>query len=194
MFSYIKGQLIEKGKDRAIVETAGGVGYELNIIASEQNLFPQKSEPVLLYCHLYVREDVQRLYGFLKRANRDFFRQLLGIKGLGPSMALNILSDLGAERFRKAVHEQDLDSLMTISGVGKKTARRLILELAEKLPLDPMDSGQTSDNQIVEEAVEALIGLGFGKAEASKMIRRRVEKKDYSSLEELIGDSLSTTD
>ncbi len=191
MYSYIKGQLIEKGKDRAIVETKSGVAYELLIIDSERSLFPGTGDLITLFAHLYVREDLQRLFGFIKRSNRNFFRQLLNLKGVGPSMALNILSDLGADRFRKAIHEEDLDTLQTISGVGKKTARRLVLELAEKLVTGPADADNSTNDKILNEAVEALLGLGFTKREASKMVSNVTNKIQYDSLEKLIGDSLS---
>lgn len=193
MYSYVCGELIEKGKDRAIVETKGGVGYELFIADGERARFPAAGESIKLYTHLYVREDQQKLYGFIKRANRDFFRQLQQLSGVGPSMALSVLSDLGADRFRQAIHEQDLDTLKTIKGVGKKTAQRLIVELAEKLPSQPVaeDSGT---QKMSEEAVEALLGLGFPQKEATRVVKEALGEDDYETLEELISAALQRTE
>ncbi len=190
MYSYITGKLIEKGKDRAIVETAGGIAFELFIIDSERPEFPPARETIKLYTHQYVREDALKLYGFINRSNRDFFRQLLPQKGVGPSMALNILSDLGAKNFRQAVHNQDLDKLQTIHGVGKKTARRLVLEMAEKLPEQTADVSPQKQ-KIYEEAVEALIGLGFNKSRATKEVHKAGKKNDFESVEDLIGETLT---
>lgn len=191
MYSYIQGELIEKGKDRAIVETAAGIAFELFIIDSERPEFPAAGEPVKLYTHQYVREDDLRLFGFINRSNRDFFRQLLPEKGVGPSMALSILSDLGAKNFRKAVHNQDLETLKTIHGVGKKTARRLVLEMAEKLPEQPTEDVSPQEQKNYEEATEALIGLGFNKSEATKAVQAVGREADFDSVEDLIGATLS---
>ncbi len=189
MYSYVCGELIEKGKDRAIVETKGGIGYELFIADGERARFPSAGDPVKLYTHLYVREDQQKLYGFIKRANRDFFRQLQQLSGVGPSMALAVLSDLGADRFRKAVQEQDLDTLKTIKGVGKKTAQRLIVELAEKLPAQPV-AADSGTQKMSEEALEALLGLGFPQKEATRMVKKALEAEDHETLEDLISAAL----
>lgn len=191
MYSYVKGELKEKGKDRAIVETPGGVAYEILIADSERSRFPDSGVQVKIFTHLYVREDAQRLYGFVRRSNRDFFRQLLTLNGVGPSMGLSILSDLGAERFRQAVHDQDLEALKTIHGVGQKTGRRLILEMAEKLPEQPEAGVGSRERQFIEEATEALMGLGFNKGEASRVVKKAADRDNFDTLEELIEEGLS---
>ncbi|MGM0381392.1 MAG: Holliday junction branch migration protein RuvA [bacterium] len=190
MYSYVKGELVEKGRDRVVVETAGGVGFELHIVESERPELPQTGQEVRMFSHLYVREDKMRLYGFVNRSTRDFFRKLLPQKGIGPSMAVNILSGMGPDKFRRAIHNQDVEALQEIHGVGKKTARRLIVEMAEKLPLEPGSESQEED-PVVEEAIEALMGLGFGKEEADSAVRKTASGAEYSNVEELIQATFS---
>lgn len=190
MYSYIRGKLAEKGKDRVVVETPGGIGYELYIVESERPELPETGDDFRMFTHMYVREDRMRLYGFVNRSTRDFFRKLLPQKGIGPSMAVNILSGMGADKFRRAVHNQDVDALTGIHGVGKKTARRLIVEMAEKIPLQPEEES-AQEAPIVEEAIEALMGLGFGKDEASKAVRETARSDEFSNVEELIQATFS---
>ena len=188
MYAFVRGRLAEKGLDRAIVETGDGVGFEIFIAESERELFPETGETIQLYTHLYVREDRMNLFGFIKRAARDFFRQLLTQKGIGPSLALSVLSDMGAERFRSAIYNQDIDALKEIKGVGKKTAQRLIVEMAEKLPdPDPVQGPEP----LVDETVEALIGLGFHKDEAVDAVNASRREEDYETVEDLLSASLS---
>lgn len=188
MYAYIRGRLEKKGLDRAIVETANGVAYEIMIAESERDQFPETGEEIQLHTHLYVREDKQRLYGFVNRAGRDFFRQLMTQKGIGPSLALSVLSDMGAERFREAIYNQDIDALKEIKGVGKKTAQRLIVEMAEKLP-EPDE--QEGPRPVVDEAIEALLGLGFNKSEATEAVEQAAEEGDHDDVEDLLSESLA---
>lgn len=190
MYAFIRGTLIEKGRDRVHIETKGGVGYEIFISQNERDSFPDSGEDLLLHTHLHVREDKQQLFGFLNRSTRDFFRDLLPQKGVGPKLAVSILSDLGAEEFRKAVHRQDTEALKSVKGVGKKTARRLIVEMGEKLPEPEKDA--TIQDPRYDEAVQALRGLGFNKDEASEAVRTALDdvETDDMSLEDLIGRGL----
>ncbi|MFP4687063.1 MAG: Holliday junction branch migration protein RuvA [bacterium] len=194
MFAFIEGTLVEKGKDRVIIQTSGGVGYELYTVESERDDFPKSGSQVKFFTHLYVREDRQIIYGFIHRASRDFFRQLLPQKGIGPSMAINILSGMGPEKFRRAIHNQDMDALTMINGVGKKTAQRLIVELAEKLPLASGEGTSAESLPVLEEAIEALIGLGFTKGEATSTVEKTARKVDFDSVEELIQATFSRLD
>lgn len=201
MFSYISGELAEKGQDRIIVEARSGVAYEVFIAQSERNSFPETSQQVKIHTHLHVREDALKLYGFYNRSTRNFFRQLLPQKGVGPKLAMSILSDLGPEAFRKAVHNQDTDKLKEVSGVGNKTAKRLIVEMSEKLPA-PSDGSASGDadpqGALFNEALEALLGLGFQKNQASSAVREALElmndqEQEYD-LETLISQSLQNLD
>lgn len=188
MYAYVTGTLAEKGMDRAIVETSGGVAYEIYIAESERPEFPETGQDIRLYTHLYVREDRMNLFGFIRRAARDFFRQLLTQKGIGPSLALSVLSDMGAERFRSAIYHQDVDALKEIKGVGKKTAQRLIVEMAEKLPEPDPEEGP---KPLVDETVEALIGLGFRKEEAVEAVNEARKTTEADNVEDLLSESLS---
>jgi Holliday junction DNA helicase RuvA len=188
VYAYVKGRLEKKGLDRAIVETQSGVAYEILIAESERSEFPDTGEEIQLHTHLYVREDKQRLYGFINRAARDFFRQLMTQKGIGPSLALSVLSDMGAERFREAIYDQDIDALKEIKGVGKKTAQRLIVEMAEKLPEPDEKEGP---RPLVDEAIEALLGLGFRKSEATEAVEQAADDAEHDDVEDLLSDSLT---
>ncbi|MFB6356842.1 MAG: Holliday junction branch migration protein RuvA [bacterium] len=190
MIAFIRGELVQKGKDRAIVETSGGVGYELFIASSERPEFPETGEEICLHSHMYVREDRMQLYGFIHRTTRDFFRQLLTQKGVGPKLAVSILSQMGADEFRNAVLNNDMDTLTQIKGVGEKTAKRLILEMAEKLPEPAGGNGEGSPFH--DEAVEAMIGLGFQQGEANRAVREASKSGDFSNVEELLQKSLET--
>lgn len=191
MYSFLNGKLVEKGRDRVNIMTDDGVGYEVFISQNERSSFPATGERLTLYTHLHVREDNLQLFGFLNRSTRDFFRDLLPRKGIGPRLAISILSDLGADQFRKAVHRQDTETLTQVKGVGQKTAKRLIVEMAEKIP-HPTEDGQPVDEPIFEEAVQALRGLGFSKDRASGAIRKALKKttNDEPELESILSRGL----
>lgn len=192
MYSFIDGTLVEVGRDRVNLLTSAGVAYEAFIVESERENYPSTGSELRLFTHLHVREDQMALYGFLSRSNRDFFRQLLPQKGIGPRLALSILSDLGSDAFREAVFQQDLETLTRVKGVGDKTARRLVVELGEKLPRHPEDT--STYQPIMHEASEALVGLGFDKKEAGEAVRRALDDEDHDpdedGLEDLISRSL----
>ncbi len=187
MYAFIKGRLVKKGRDRVHIETRGGVGYEIFISQRERDSYPPTGQELRLHTHLHVREDNLQLFGFLNRSTRDFFRDLLPRKGVGPKLAVSILSDLGAENFRKAVHRQDTEALKSVKGIGKKTAKRLILEMGEKLPKPEEDSAVR--DPLYDEAVQALRGLGFNKDKATDAIRTAMDEvgDGDKTLEDLIG-------
>jgi Holliday junction DNA helicase RuvA len=192
MFAFLRGTLVEKGRDRVNLATTSGVGYEIFICQSERDQLPATDETAVFHTHLHVREDKLKLYGFINRSTRDFFRDLLPQKGIGPKLALSILSDLGADAFRRAVHQQDTDTLMDVKGVGKKTAKRLIVEMSEKLPRAEEGNGYASDPTF-NEAVQALQGLGFSQKQSSGAVREALEQGPNASpeLEDVIGLALS---
>ncbi len=192
MFAFLSGTLVEKGRDRVNLAAKSGVGYEIFICQSERDQFPETGKEVTLHTHLHVREDQLKIYGFVNRSTRDFFRDLLPQQGIGPKLALSILSDLGADAFRRAIHQQDTDTLMDVKGVGKKTAKRLIVEMSEKLPRSEEGSGYAGD-PIFNEAVQALQGLGFTQEQASGAVREALDQmqNDSPELEDVIGLALS---
>lgn len=190
MYAFIQGTLEQKGRDRVNILTPAGIGFEVFILQSERSSFPSTGEELKLYTHLHVREDQLKLYGFLNRSTRDFFRDLLPQKGIGPKLGISILSDLGADEFRKAVHRQDTDALTQVKGVGKKTAKRLIVEMGEKLPRS--DEDVVEQDPLFDEAVQALRGLGFSKNEATGAVRNARDSGDEElELEDLISKSLN---
>jgi Holliday junction DNA helicase RuvA len=192
MFAFVRGTLVEKGRDRVNVLVDGGVGYEIFICQSERDQFPSTGNEVTFFTHLHVREDKMKLYGFINRSTRDFFRDLLPQKGIGPKLALSVLSDLGADAFRTAIHQQDTDALMDVKGVGKKTAKRLIVEMSEKLPKAEEGDGYAGE-PIYNEAIQALQGLGFSQEQSSDAVRNALDQvaDGNPELEDVIGLALS---
>jgi Holliday junction DNA helicase RuvA len=192
MFAFVRGTLVEKGRDRVNVLVDGGVGYEIFICQSERDQFPSTGNEVTFFTHLHVREDKMKLYGFINRSTRDFFRDLLPQKGIGPKLALSVLSDLGADAFRTAIHQQDTDALMDVKGVGKKTAKRLIVEMSETLPKAEEGDGYAGE-PIYNEAIQALQGLGFSQEQSSDAVRNALDQvaDGNPELEDVIGLALS---
>ena len=176
MIGLIRGVLLEKAEESILVE-AHGVGYELQVPDSHVASLPPVGEEVRLYTHLIWKEDSISLYGFLKRQERDMFRMLIQVSGVGPKMAMSCLSVLGQQELLRALSSGDVRRLQAISGIGKKTAARLCVDLKEKakkllalqgefdreeVPSDLGVPGATSmDGTLWNEAYSALINLGY---------------------------------
>ncbi|WP_426416548.1 Holliday junction branch migration protein RuvA [Aestuariirhabdus sp. LZHN29] len=197
MIGRLRGTLLEKQPPNLLIE-AGGVGYEVDAPMSVFYRLPELGQEVTLYTHFVVREDAQLLYGFADRKERELFRTLIRVNGVGPKLALTILSGIEASAFVRCVHSNDSASLVKLPGVGKKTAERLIVEMRDKLDglgasfaelptlAAAVDSVPVQDQ--VSDAVSALVALGYKPAEASRAVSR-VEEAGLSS-EELIRRSL----
>ena len=172
MIASIRGSLIFVGVDHCVVET-GGVGF---LVYAPRNVLGALGElggDVLLYTHLHIREDVLALYGFASTDQRHLFETLLGVSGVGPKVALSVLSSGGADEVRAAIAGGDTTRLTRVPGVGKKMAERLVLELRGKLDVKglPAAAGATPALMAVNaELAEMLVGLGFSAAEASTAI------------------------
>jgi Holliday junction DNA helicase RuvA len=167
MITFLQGKLVEALPTQVVVDV-NGVGYEVLIPLSSFNKLPPPGQPVKLLTQLVIREDAHILYGFMSAAERDLFRLLVGtVSGIGPKTALNILSGMNATTFRGAVAGGDVKSLSQISGVGKKTAERIVVELRDKVGAAgawEAASAQRSlspDDQKLNDAVLALMALGF---------------------------------
>lgn len=188
MISYIKGILADLLEDRVILENRG-IGYEILVPGSLISRMPLIGEELQLYTYLYVREDALMLYGFLNREDLNVFKLLLGVSGIGPKGALAILSVITPHELRLAVAIEDAKLIATAPGVGMKTAKKLIIELKDKLKADEMDdiSDVRDDNNkddrddispenqlqmIQKEAIEALTALGYGRSEAVSAVRK----------------------
>jgi Holliday junction DNA helicase RuvA len=183
MIGRLKGILLEKLPPQLVVDVQG-VGYELEAPMSTFYQLPSAGEEVLLHTHLVVREDAQLLYAFFSQSERQLFRDLIRINGVGPKLALTILSGVSADEFTRCVMDGNAKALTNLPGVGKKTAERLIVELRDRLAKQVeaalIDTGGSSAvastgyrrvENPVSDAVSALISLGYKAQEASQMVR-----------------------
>lgn len=179
MISQISGIVAGREPDRVELLTPGGVGYELLIPLSVYEALPRGGEQFTLYTHLVVREDGWQLYGFTSVHERRVFQRLLGAKGVGPALALGLLSTLSAERLVRAIRERDLAALQSVPRVGRKKAEQLILDLADKLDDLQGDGGASGGRPEVpgaEDAARALVSLGYTSVEAERAVRAALEE------------------
>jgi Holliday junction DNA helicase RuvA len=172
MIGRIQGELVEKNPPQVVV-MCHGVGYEIDVPMSTFYHLPRTGESVQLLTHLVVREDAHLLYGFLTAAERTAFRQLLKISGVGPKVALSVLSGLSVEDLSAAVASQDAARLTKVPGIGKKTAERLVLELRDKLPVavSAVRAGAAAPSGN-GDVVNALLGLGYNEREAAAAVKQ----------------------
>ena len=192
MITFLNGTLASALPTQAIVDVAG-VGYEVFIPLSSYDKLPTAGQPVRILTHLHVREDAQILYGFMTAAERDLFRLLVNnVSGIGPKLALAVLSGMSVNNFKAAVVNSDVASLSKISGVGKKTAERIVLELKDKLGVAAAWEAAsamhapTPEQEKANEAVLALIALGYKQIDAHKTVRELQEKGEAKPAEELV--------
>jgi Holliday junction DNA helicase RuvA len=170
MIASITGRLAAKGADRVVIETSGGVGYEVTVPLGVMERLPDVGERVTLATELVVKEDGHYLYGFLTEAEKRFFQRLTSVSGVGPKTAIALLSALGAERGARAIKGKDIAALASVSGIGRKTAERLALELGDKVE-DFADAGAPVTGS-AEAAVRALERLGYPGSEADRAVRQ----------------------
>ena len=197
MIAFLEGTLAE-ALPTQIVVNVHGIGYQILIPVSSYERLPQPGAPVKILTHLAVREDAHILYGFLTPGERDLFRLLLHhVTGVGPKIALAVLSGLPVEMFKAAVVAGDIAAISKISGVGKKTAERIVLELKDKLGVAAEWEASSAKNAPSEadvrmhDAVLALISLGYKQVEAHKAVRRVLDLLESApSAEELIRQAL----
>lgn len=192
MISRLRGTLVSKELDRVELETGGGVVYEVEIPLSILERLPPEGSPVEIRTLQVVRQDSATLYGFLELHERDLFGRLLTASGVGVKVALAMLSTYSAHRLARALAEKDLPALTQIPGVGKKTAERIALELAEKVKdLAVGPEGEPLAAPGGKEAVAALVALGYSFMNADRAVRRVIQDGDPGSSEELIRKALS---
>lgn len=197
MIGRLSGILLQKQAPELLLDVAG-VGYELLASMTTFIDLPEIDNKVTLFTHLIVREDAHTLYAFSSEKERALFRILLKVNGVGPKMALAIVSGMTANEFAQRVHANDVAGLTRLPGVGKKTAERLIIEMRDRLPepsegLDDKDTGQATliPRNIEEEAVGALLALGYKPAQASKMVSSF--SSDDLSVEEIVRNALKAS-
>ncbi|BAH37675.1 MAG TPA: Holliday junction branch migration protein RuvA [Gemmatimonas aurantiaca] len=186
MISQVRGTIMHRELDRVEIMTASGVAYECLIPLSVFESLPSEGQTVTLHTHLVVREDAWHLYGFAHAYERAVFQKLLHAKGVGPALALGILSALTPDRVVRALHEKDVLTLMRVPRVGRKKAEQIILDLADKIDaVGPAPATGTAPSPLGDDAVRALIALGYNQTEADRAVRAVVESgapKDVSSL------------
>lgn len=196
MIGQIRGIILEKQPPQLLVDVAG-VGYEIDAPMGTFYQLPDIGSEVILFTHFVVREDAQLLYGFFTRDERLLFRTLLKVNGIGPRLALTILSSTTPEEFVHSVLNNDTGSLVRMPGVGKKTAERLVIEMRDKLSnwtntaregATLIKSENTYRHQALQDAISALITLGYKQQEANRMVTR-IDDGSASS-EELIRRAL----
>lgn len=193
MITFLHGRLARALPTQAIIDV-NGVGYELFIPLSSYDKLPALGQPIEILTHLHVREDAQVLYGFMSAAERDLFRLLVNhVTGIGPKLGLAVLSGMSVSSFKAAVVNSDVTSLSKISGLGKKTAERIVLELKDKVgvaaawEVASATHGPTPEQEQANEAVLALIALGYKQVDAHKTVRDLQEKEGAGNgAEELV--------
>jgi len=169
VIAQVSGRVAAKRADRVLVQTPGGLGYEIVVPLGVMERLPAVGEPVSLATELVVREDGWALYGFLDELGRRFFQRLIGVSGVGPKLAVSLVSTLGVERGARAVQEKNIALLASVSGIGKKTAERLALELADKVG-EFVDAAAASVSGAASAALQALERLGYARAEADRAL------------------------
>lgn len=189
MIGFLKGTLVSKRPPSLTIEV-GGVGYELDAPMSTFYGLPEVGQPLTLVTHLSIREDAHVLYGFSTESERTLFRSLLKVTGVGPRIALGVLSGMSVEAFYQCVREKNAASLTKIPGVGRKTAERLVLEMADRVPQKPhgADAVVVQPAAPANEAHDALLALGYKAAEAERMLKGLDAER--LATEELIREAL----
>jgi holliday junction DNA helicase RuvA len=171
MIAHLRGKLLAKHPNQAIVE-AGGVGYDVTISVPTFSGLPGTGGEVALHIHTHVREDTIALYGFLRPAEKTLFEKLLTVSGIGPKLAITILSGMAADEMVNAIRGNDIARLTRIPGIGKKTAERMVLELRDKLVVEKAGeiAAAPSTSPLEEDVLSALVNLGYQRAAAEKAL------------------------
>ena len=195
MIGRLQGTVIDKQAPDLLLDVQG-VGYEVLVSLSTFFAVPEVGQSVTLHTHFVVRDDAQLLFGFSDLSERTLFRHLIKVNGVGPKMALAILSGMSASEFALCVHNNDVATLVKLPGVGKKTAERLVIEMRDRVgDIEASAAGTAPANSqqpdIAEEAESALIALGYKPQDAAKMVNRAISE-DIASAEQLIRAALKS--
>ncbi len=194
MISYIRGELITIEEDRVIIDV-NGVGFGIYTPLQSMNYLPSIGEEVRLHTYMNVREDAIQLYGFLTRDDLKVFKLVIGVSGIGPKGGLSILSQMSPDDLRFAVMANDAKTIAKAPGIGKKTAEKLIIELKDKLDIEDVLNRDVEDvnvvssvstsNEVQEEAIQALVALGYGSTEATRAVKKVAINED-TTVEDLL--------
>ena len=196
MISQVAGTLVTRDVERVEITTGGGVTYEVAIPLGTFEALPPKGDAVTLFTHLVVRDDEWLLYGFGSARERAVFRRLLAATGVGPSLALGMLSRFSADRLVRAIREKDVETLQSVPRVGRKKAQQLVLDLADKLDDLSGDAapGTAPSAPGADHAVRALVSLGVAQPDADKAVREAITAgAGAGDLAALIRDALGRT-
>ncbi len=191
MITHIKGKLIEKNPTFAVIE-CNGVGYFLHISLNTYSSIPD-SENLLLYTQLIVREDSHTLFGFISKLEREIFKLLISVSGVGPSTARVMLSSMTTEQIQQAIASGDTAAIQSVKGIGTKTSQRVIIDLKDKIIKTyglSEDSFDNPHNTIKDEALSALEVLGYTKRQVDKLVQKIIQETPNISLEEVIKKAL----
>lgn len=171
MIAHLRGRLLIKHPNQAIVET-NGVGYDVTISVPTFSELPASGSEVALHIHTHVREDAIALYGFLRPAEKQLFERLISVSGIGPKLAITILSGMPADDIVNAIRGNDVAKLTRVPGIGKKTAERMVLELRDKLPKEAFGEVATAPavTPIEEDVLSALVNLGYQRPLAERAL------------------------
>jgi holliday junction DNA helicase RuvA len=191
MIAHLRGRLLAKHPNQAVVET-GGVGYDVTISVPTFSDLPGVGSEVALHIHTHVREDLIALYGFLRPAEKQLFEKLITVSGIGPKLAVTILSGMPADEMVGAIRGNDIARLTRIPGIGKKTAERMVLELRDKLPPAGVELPAAPVTSAMEEDVlSALVNLGYQRAAAERALAAVVKNGKDGSFEVTFREALA---
>ncbi len=192
MIGYLTGKIISKKPTQVLLDV-NGVGYIVNISVNTFDKLTEENSTTSLYTYLSVREDALTLYGFYTSSEKELFEILISVNGVGPKLALGILSGINVDEFKNAVTNNNISRLVAIPGIGKKTAERMIVELRDKINKVIVESSSGLSGTtftIKDDAVAALIGLGYNQKTAELTTRKLLEQNPSLSIEDLIKESL----
>ncbi len=191
MITQIKGRLVEKSPTELVID-CNGIGYLVNISLNTYSLLSD-SESISLYTHLQVKEDSHTLFGFFEKTERNLFRKLISVSGIGASTARTMLSSLSPDEIQRAILSENVTTIQSIKGIGLKTAQRVIIELRDKVAVlgDVDDSTIGMSNSKREEALSALEVLGYSRKQTTKVIDKIIGDNSEISVEGIIKDALN---
>jgi holliday junction DNA helicase RuvA len=190
MINHLTGRLVEKNPAFVVIE-CGGVGYYVNISLHTYSMLGQE-EHCKIFTHLQINEDAHTLFGFADEEERRLFRQLISISGVGASTARMMLSSMNPHEIQEAIVNEDAKRLQAIKGIGEKSAQRIILELKGKLKKEPQLKAMTTNLKVKDEAMSALLTLGFNKQAVDKVIDNIIKQQPATTVEDLIRQALKT--
>lgn len=191
MIAHLRGRVLEKSPNRFVLEAAG-VGYDVTISIATFSGLPAEGTEVSLFIYTHVREDTIALYGFLRRDEKQLFERLIGVSGIGPKLAITVLSGMAPDALVSALRANDLATLTRIPGVGKKTAERMVLELRDKL--EGLEAAPTAPpaSRMEEDVVSALVNLGYQRSAAEQAARRAVDRSgNGATFEDIFRQTMS---